>query len=273
MMDELRLSLIAIGIVFIGAIYLLGRMVERSRAVRRMPSHIAAQTQPHTTTEPSLAEEDFAVDFDTVEIADERYVFDQADPEVKPVTEQLKPKAPIGVPLDATPAPRVHTTPQHAVPSREPDLIISLTLMARDDQKFRGDELHTALQAAGLELGDFDIYHYCDTDLTDDTRAIFSVANIVKPGTFSAATRRDFSTIGLALFMQLPGPMTASEALDALLEKAHFIAQRLRGVVGDDHRTPLSPQRIRELRERTLNYDFMRAQRVEQPHMPGGRAH
>ena len=56
--------------------------------------------------------------------------------------------------------------------------------------------------------------------------------------------------------MQIPGPMTASEAFDAMLEKAQFIAQSMHGIIGDELRVPLSPQRTREIRERTLNYDF-----------------
>lgn len=272
-MDELRLSLIVIGVVIIGSIYFLGRMVERSRAVRTAPERKEPEVQ--STTAPAReAADDFAVNFDNVDHEDHgNFEFENAAHKSTPTSAVLKPKAAIAVPRAPAPAP-AHAAPKHDAPPREPDLIISLTLMARDGQKFHGDELHTALQAAGLELGEFDIYHYCDTDLTDDTRSIFSIANIVKPGTFNAATRRDFTTIGLALFMQAPGPMTASEAFDTLLEKAHFIAQRLRGVVGDEHRTPLSPQRIREMRERTLNYDFIHAQRVEQPHTPpGGRAH
>ena len=53
--------------------------------------------------------------------------------------------------------------------------------------------------------------------------------------------------------------MTASEAFDAMLEKAQFIAQQLHGIVGDEQRTPLNPQRMREIRERTLTYDFSHA--------------
>lgn len=260
-MDELRLSLIVIGVVIIGSIYFLGRMVERSRAVRTAPEREEPEV-PSATVPAREAANDFAVNFEHDD--DEALEFEHAEQKSTPTSAVLKAKNPIVVPHE----------PKPDAPPRDPDLIISLTLMARDGQKFRGDELHTALQAAGLELGDFDIYHFCDTDLAEDTRSVFSIANIVKPGTFNAATRRDFTTIGLALFMQVPGPMTASEAFDTMLDKAHFIAQRLRGVVGDQHRTPLSPQRIREMRERTLNYDFTHAQRVDQPHTPsGGRAH
>ena len=139
---------------------------------------------------------------------------------------------------------------------REPDLVVSLTLMARDKQKFSGTELRTALESAGLELAEFDIYHFRDADAEGDTRAIFSAANIVKPGTFNAATLHELEIPGLVLFMQIPGPMMASEAFDAMLEKAQFIAQRLHGIIGDERRVPLSPQRTREIREHTLNYDF-----------------
>ncbi len=244
-MDTLRLSLIVIGVVIVGGVYILGKMVERSRAVRVITprAHREMESTPAPIRDPG---HDFKMKIE----GGEKLLF----PSPPPAFAALKPRES----MSDTPVLEAEQPPLRAAPGT-PDLIISLTLMARDQQKFSGAELHQVLAAAGLELAEFDIYHFRDTDAADDTRAVFSVANIVKPGTFDAATRHELTTPGLAMFMQIPGPMTASEAFDAMLAKAQFIAQRLHGVVGDEQRTPLSSQRMRALRERTLNYDFAHA--------------
>lgn len=255
-MDELRLSLIVIGVVIVGGVYLVGRMVERSRSPRK--PEIKA-----TPVAPSVVEHKFKM-----HVADEPSLQFRPAAASSPAIAVYKPQ----VSSVVTTAEKI-TQPPPRTTQREPELIVSLTLMARDTQKFNGSELHAALQLAGLALGEFDIYHFRETDNKDDQRAIFSVANIVKPGTFDAATLHELSTPGLALFMQIPGPMTASEAFDAMLEKTQFIAQRLHGIVGDEQRTPLSPQRMRELRERTLQHDFSHSMQSGKDSLPlhGGR--
>ncbi|MBI3776452.1 MAG: cell division protein ZipA [Gammaproteobacteria bacterium] len=255
-MDELRLSLIIIGVVIVGGVYLVGRMVERSRSPRK--PEIKA-----TPVMPSVVEHNFKM-----RVVDEPAL--QFRPTVASPPAFAVHKSQVSSVV--TSAEKITQLPPRATQS-EPELIVSLTLMARDAQKINGSELHAALQLAGLELGEFDIYHFRDADNDDDKRAIFSVANIIKPGTFDAATLHELSTPGLALFMQIPGPMTASEAFDAMLEKSQFIAQRLNGIVGDEQRTPLSPQRMRELRERTLQHDFSHSMQVGKDSLPqhGGR--
>ena len=295
-MDELRLSLIAVGVVLIVGVYIIGRMVERSRAVR-VPVPVPMQrTEPRVESTASLArvpEHDFKIQLE----ADEELKFESitlasasALPSLGAMRGEKKPGLRESTPPRTNnhrmdfPTPRAKTargeiptppafavtkTPPPSVVSRPaivenplqasphaPELIVSLTLMARDHQKFSGVALYNALEAVGLERAEFDIYHFRDADAENDTRAVFSVANIVKPGTFDATTMHELTTPGLALFMQIPGPMTASEAFNAMLEKVQFLAQRLHGIVGDEHRTPLNPQRIRTLRERTLNHDF-----------------
>lgn len=246
-MDELRFSLIVIGVVIVGGVLVIGKMVERSRMARvRMP-----RSEPEITTAPGGApdiEHDFKMQFD-----------DASELRFQPATSSM-PAATLVKPLPPIIATRASALEQASPPPtlRDPDLIVSLTLMARDKQKFNGSDLQKVVEMAGLELGEFDIYHFRDADAEGDTRAVFSIANIVKPGTFTPATLPELTTPGLALFMQIPGPMTASEAFDAMLEKAQFIAQHLQGIVGDEQRTPLNPQRIHAIRERTLNHDFSR---------------
>jgi cell division protein ZipA len=111
----------------------------------------------------------------------------------------------------------------------------------------------------GLALGEHDFFHLREIDDNGDRRVVFSVANMLKPGTFERAALAGLTTRGLTLFMQIPGPLTASEAFDLMAEKAGSIAVRLGGTVCDEQRAPLNAQRTREIRERLLSYDFTRA--------------
>ena len=283
-MDGLRFSLIVIGVVIIAGVYIVGRMIERSRVVR-VPMQ---RSEPRVESTASLVrdpEHDFKIQIEPdaelrfqpagspPRAASPRIGFMEREekparreslPRAQPASRQsAEPPAGAATKKSVSPGvPRIDSvkkSPSQPA-SGDSQLIVSLTLMARDKQKFSGTELHDALEAAGLKHGEFDIYHFRDADAEDDARAVFSVANIVKPGTFNTATMHGLTTSGLALFMQTPGPMTASEAFDAMLEKAQFLAQRLNGVVGDEQRVALNPQRIRALRERTLNYDFSHMQ-------------
>jgi cell division protein ZipA len=285
-MDELRLSLIAIGVVIVGGVYVVGKMVERSRSVRVATSR-AEPVKEATPVAARASEHDFKMEIedgeelqiqprvsppraDSLHVSSTRGRDEPARrvPAPKPAIVAIKTQSPFVVArVPKAEQPQLRPTPS------EPDLIVSLTLMARDQQKFNGSELHKVLQAAGLELAEFDIYHFRDADAEGDARAVFSVANIVKPGTFDVKKLHDLTTSGLAMFMQIPGPMTASEAFDAMLEKAQFIALHLQGIVGDEQRTPLNPQRMRSLRERTLNYDFSNAVQGSAGDVPTHRPH
>lgn len=248
-MDGLRLSLLIIGSVIVGAVYLLGKMLERSHTVRAATRRVASEVEFEKTSTPAPATR--APEALTVPIEPDTKMPSQprAVTSTVRVTKRIQPAATTRAPVTTRPAVQVAV--------RAPELIVALTLMARDRQQFKGTEIDAALRAAGLELAEFDIYHFRDADA--DERAVFSVANIVKPGSFDIQTLHELSTPGLAMFMQIPGPLTASAAFDAMLEKAHFIVQCLHGIIGDEQRTPLSPQRMRALREHTLKYDFAHA--------------
>lgn len=241
-MDELRLSLIIIGVVIVGGVYMVGKMVERSRSVRATTPRV----EPEIASVPVVAvQHDFVM---------------QLEPDTKLQFQPPAAPSPVVPAIKAAPPAIVGRTAETTKPlprqAHEPDLIVSLTVMAPDRKNFNGSEVHRVLQAAGLELAEFDIYHFRDAGNGEDSRAVFSVANIVNPGTFDVTALDGLNTPGLAFFMQIPGPMTASEAFDTMLERAQYIAQCLHGVVGDEQRTPLSSQRIRQIRERTLNHDF-----------------
>ena len=178
--------------------------------------------------------------------------------------------APVGPAPVAPPAPVVATAPTPAAapapripprsdlgkrPTQVPvERIVSLFVMAREGQVFNGADLIVAAEKAGLEYGDMGIYHRL-VDGKREAGPIFSVANMVKPGSFDLTRLDALRTPGLSFFMTLPGPVTALDAWDAMLPTAQRLAELLDGQVLDEERNALGRQRIAHIRDELRGWD------------------
>ncbi len=151
-----------------------------------------------------------------------------------------------------------------SLPEGVEDLIISHSILAKD-KYFSGTELYQALERAGLQFGEMNIYHY-PGDNNPNTWALFSVANIVEPGTFDTdpAAAEKFSTPGISLFMRLPAKTDNYQAYEKLLEIARKLADELKGELCDETRSQLTRQAISYKKEqiRKLNFEIAKAERL-----------
>ena len=132
------------------------------------------------------------------------------------------------------------------------DKIVYLYLVARGDRRIAGVELLDAAIKAGLDFGEQQIFHRLQEG---DERPVFSMANLVNPGTFEPSEWNLFETSGVTLFMTLPGPLTALQAWDAMLATSERLARLLELDVLDDSRCRLTRQRIAQIREEMRGYD------------------
>lgn len=130
--------------------------------------------------------------------------------------------------------------------------VISLTVNAPAGVPFRGVVLHGALRDAGLVFGDMDIFH-CMEDRRGRSEILFSVANIREPGTLVPDDFEDFTTDGIVLFMQVPGPSDAAHAFDEMVGAARKLADSLDAIVRDSTNSVLSNQTIRHMREEVIS--------------------
>ena len=164
----------------------------------------------------------------------------------------------------APPAPVVAAAPAPRIPPRSDlgkrptqvpvERIVSLFVMAREGEAFNGADLIVAAEKAGLEYGDMGIYHRL-VDGKREAGPIFSVANMVKPGSFDLTRLDALRTPGLSFFMTLPGPVTALDAWDAMLPTAQRLAELLDGQVLDEERNALGRQRIAHIRDELRGWD------------------
>ncbi len=159
-------------------------------------------------------------------------------------------------------APTAPLAPEPAAPARTAgkrqemniERIVSLFVSAREGRVFRGVDLVVAAEKVGLEFGDMNIFHRLD-DRSAALGPVFSVANMVKPGSFDLARIDTASTPGLGFFMTLPGPLSALDAWDAMLPAAQRMAELLDGVLLDSERNGLGRQGIQHIRDDLRGWD------------------
>jgi cell division protein ZipA len=137
------------------------------------------------------------------------------------------------------------------------DKIVSILIAARAGQSLLGPDLVVAAEKAGLIYGHRNIFHRM-VDKHPEQGPIFSVANLLQPGTFDLRTIKELKTPGIHFFITLPAPMNALDAWDAMLPTAQRMAELLDAVVLDDQKNALGRQRISHIREELRSYDRQR---------------
>lgn len=137
---------------------------------------------------------------------------------------------------------------------------VAITVMAREGQRFAGADLWRWLQSLDLEHGEMGIFHRRERGKSRRAPPLYSVANVVKPGTFDPDDMAEMTTPGVAMFLQLPGPDDPGAAFEEMIRAARKLAEGLNGVVCDDTRSTLTGQVINHMRERIS--EFSRKQRL-----------
>ncbi len=237
------IPLFVIGAVALLLIYLFGRPKKPGQGERR-PSRPAPQSGERI--EPV-----FGADID--------------DPDA-PAAEQGELDIPLHAELDRLGSVIADHDDRHAASSRpqagvgsRPDdrqieRIVTLYVAARPGDLLDGADIVVAAEKAGLEFGDMGIFHRLVLGKNADG-PVFSMANMVKPGSFDMARLDATQTPGVTLFMTLPGPLRALDAWEMLLPTAQRLAELLDAQVLDEGRNALGRQRIAHIRDELRAWD------------------
>jgi cell division protein ZipA len=146
---------------------------------------------------------------------------------------------------------RDNESPATPAPARPAQKIIAMRVNAVAPARLDGARLKDAILAEGLEFGRYDIFHRLD----GNGRPIFSVASLREPGSFDLDAMPTTAYPGVALFMVLPGPVSAAEAVDEMVFTARALAAQLGGALADERGAPLTPLRMGRLREEALAFE------------------
>lgn len=154
----------------------------------------------------------------------------------------------------------VHATEPEPAPAPVEKIwqdVYVINLMARPGHDLQGATLLSSLLALGFKFGEMDIFHRHE-DLNGKGEVLFSMINMVKPGTFNPYRMEQFSTPGVSLFMQLPLRSNAAFAFEHMLQAADQLASDLDAMLTDASRSPLSDDTIARYRHELAAYEASR---------------
>jgi len=153
---------------------------------------------------------------------------------------------------------KVDTASTPAAQQPEPMDVLVLNVVASDNQEISGAVLLPTLLTLGLKFGDMDIFHR-HQHASGKGDVLFSLVNMVKPGTFDVDNMEQFTTTGISLFMTIPHLHGNMETFNMMLNAAAKIAETFDGQVLDGDRSTLTNQstqhyvqRIREVERKLL---------------------
>jgi len=235
--NELRVIIAVIGAIIFALIYFFGRPKKPGQG-RRMPWARDNSDRVEPTfgeaTPPAQGELDVQL-HEELERLGSAIAAKRSETQAEPAT----PKAPAaGVRPSDLPIER----------------IVTLFVAAREGETIGGSDLVVAAEKAGLAFGDLGIFHRLISG-KPDAGPVFSMANMIRPGSFDMRGIDQLRTPGVSFFMTLPGPLPALDAWDAMLPTAQRLAELLDANVLDEERNALGRQRIAHLRDELRAWD------------------
>ncbi|UBO73072.1 cell division protein ZipA [Aeromonas rivuli] len=176
----------------------------------------------------------------------------RVQPRAEPRVERAAPvQAPVYAPVYDEPEP------ERAPVEKIWQDVYVINLMARPGQALQGAALLASLQSLAFKFGEMDIFHRHE-GLDGHGEVLFSMINMVKPGTFNPYRMEQFNTPGVSLFMQLPLRSNVAFAFEHLLQAADQLASDLDAMLTDMERSPLSDETIDRYRRELAAFEASR---------------
>ncbi len=132
--------------------------------------------------------------------------------------------------------------------AKTPSNIIVLYILPTADKELMGSQINSSVQAMGLTFGEMNIYHY-----KPENRTVFSIANMLEPGSFDADTIHDLKTSGLTIFMQISGDDPLDD-LTEMLQRSYQLAGLLDARLCNHKREPLTEQDAENYRSQVSHF-------------------
>jgi cell division protein ZipA len=134
----------------------------------------------------------------------------------------------------------------------EPGLILVLNIIA-EGRQLRGPAILKAIAATGMAYGAMGVFHFYSAN-RPGKQPLFSLANMMEPGSFNLSSMEELSTPGLTLFATLSRPNEALATFNKMLDVARKLAKTLDATVCDERRGTLNKQGVEHIHEQIKEY-------------------
>jgi len=196
------------------------------------------ELEPEPAPDPNRTIADIELD-DVPSMSVERDTEEQEETPLSPIQpQQAEPEAPASESQQAE--------------SDELEVIV-LNVHCAGNSPFVGTKLFDSMQQNGLLYGEMDIFHR-HADLSGTGKVLFSVANMMQPGTLKHGDPAEFTTKGISFFMTLPCFGDPAQNFKLMLKTAQQIADDLGGNVLDDERNMMTPDRLDAYRKQIQDF-------------------
>ncbi len=247
-MNELRWTLLIIGIMVIAGIYFWDTL-KRKRSLR---ARIESLNTPHrdgTGVHLNPKKEK------NIDISGALNAFNAYLKQSRASTRASRPMEEIPISNEGAPLDEPDfDIPSANSPKTAEQTIITIYITAENNRRFTGPDMLQAIESADMQFGEMNIFHYHGPDKKHATRALFSLANIREPGYFEIDKMDRFGTPGLVLFMCLPAEIGGDIAFEIMLDTAHNLAYLLGGELRGADRKVLDAESLAKLRELASHY-------------------
>jgi cell division protein ZipA len=106
-----------------------------------------------------------------------------------------------------------------------------------------------------MRLGEMSIFHR-HAGMDGKGPVMFSMANMLKPGTFSMSEMETFTTQGVSFFMQLPTRVGHMQCFEQMLKTAEAVKNELDAQLKDENRSVFTRQTIEHSRQRIRDFEL-----------------
>ena len=262
-MEYLRWILLALAVLLLGGVYWFGRRRERNKQ--------DTFYQPTLSDVPSFSAKDrddvWQDGVGPVRVASRRdgpeipRLKPELDGHIEPSdTEQVQnnPAEPVSQELQTDQTDEIAHEPESSAPSqpetvvtetpetrtekidetedRDTGDVIVLYLVAQRGERLKGEQLLSAAIAFDLHFGDMNIFHRLD----HAQQILFSLSDMMDPGSFVYEKMNEHRTRGVSLFIQLNLCAEPVQALDEMLICAHNLSSLLDLQICDHNRQLLN---------------------------------
>lgn len=218
----LRIGILVAMVILLGGIMYFGRPRKEPQGRRRGEAANGSRVEPTLDGEPSWA---------------------------PPVEEGEQAEMALGQPAVAPPESELGKRPDPAY-----EKLVTLYVAARAGQSLAGQDILVAAEKAGLTFGHASVFHRL-VDGHPERGPVFSVANVLQPGSFDLDSLAELRTPAIAFFLALPAPVDALDAWEMMQPAAQRMAELLDGVLLDESKNALGRQRIQHIREEMRAWD------------------